>query len=87
MRGHVQCKTYTHKLAVSTCSEDGSDLHALANDPEIRRVEHNASDTLRDVLPSGGGAASSAYPAAVFVRLTADTLVISFATPSLQTWE
>ena len=29
-------------LAMSTCGEDGSDVHALIKEPAIRRVEHSS---------------------------------------------
>ena len=73
-------------LAMSTCGDVGSDVHALIKELAIRRVQHNRSETyiLQRVPTSGGRDRSSTSSAAILFCFTAGTL-IPHASPSLQT--
>ena len=69
-------------LAMSTCSEVCSDVHALIKDLAIRRVEHR--DTPQQIPASAGADENSTSLAAVFFCFTAGPLV-PHASSSLQT--
>ena len=69
-------------LAMSTCGDVGSDVHALIKELAIRRVQHRSETYSNDT--SGGRDRSSTSSAAIFFCFTAGTL-IPHASPSLQT--
>ena len=71
-------------LAMSTCGEVDSDVHALIKKLAIRRVEHRLEIKLQRVPASGGGDGGSMSSAAILVCFTASTFILH-ASPSLQT--
>ena len=70
-------------LAMSTCGEIGSDVHALIKELATRRVEHRSeTHSVQRVPTSGGRDGSSTSLAAILFCFTAGTL-IPHASPSL----
>ena len=72
------------RLAMSTCGEAGSDVHALIKEPAIRRVEHRSEKHSKESQQLAEGTEVAHLRQQFSIYLTADPS-ISYAPPSLQT--
>ena len=71
-------------LAMSTCGEVGSDVHALIKELAIRRVEHRSETHSNESQHLAEGTQVASLPRRFSLYFTAGTL-IPHASPSLQT--